>query len=187
MPYHLLLDAARMNSFMDEARELNPEHASLYRNKRGADEILPEVAPFLFSFPYSADFTDFVIDKGWGDSWGLWVESKVGFDALYDHFRRFLMVQTEEGKKLYFRFYDPRVLRIFLPTCDAGQLKDFFGPISRFVMEDEGPEKCITFSLIEGKLLREESNAVMMKESLRGNNTTSQDPSYIDPFRTKHY
>ena len=56
---------------------------------------------------------------------------------------------------MYFRFYDPRVLRIFLPTCDAAQLKEFFGPVAHFICEDEDPAFGLVFSLEQGKLKTE--------------------------------
>ena len=55
-------------------------------------------------------------------------------------FRKFLIVKLEVGKELYFRFYDHRVLRIFLPTCYEKQLKYFFGLIKVFAMESEDAE-----------------------------------------------
>ncbi|MCF2518577.1 DUF4123 domain-containing protein [Dyadobacter sp. CY351] len=163
MPTHLLLDAARMEDAMDRAREHNPLHASLYRNREGQDEILPSVAPFLFTYPHTANFEEFVMTEGWGKSWGLWAESSANFEDLYKHFRRFLMVQTEEGQELYFRFYDPRVLRIFLPTCDQDQLEEFFGPVSQFIMEDEDPAFCILFSLWQGQLFVDRQDASLLK------------------------
>jgi len=44
-------------------------------------------------------------------------------------------VQDAKGKDMYFRFYDPRVLRVFLPTCTPEELSDFFGPIAGFLIE----------------------------------------------------
>jgi hypothetical protein len=160
---HLLLDAARMEDAMDTARELNPVNASLYRNRDGQDEILPSVAPFLFTYPYTDAFCDFVLNNGWGKSWGLWVESEVDFETLCRHFRRFLMVQTEEGQELYFRFYDPRVLRIFLPTCDIDQLHEFFGPVTQFIMEDEDPAYCIIFSLWSNQLFIDQQDVAHIR------------------------
>ena len=54
------------------------------------------------------------------------------------HFRRFLLVEAPDGDSWYFRFYDPRVLERFLPTCDAAQLTDFFGPVSAYGWTDPG-------------------------------------------------
>jgi len=44
-----------------------------------------------------------------------------------------------ENKKVLFRFYDPRVLRVFLPTCTSKEVLEFFGPITRYVLEGEEP------------------------------------------------
>jgi hypothetical protein len=60
------------------------------------------------------------------------------------HLRQFLLVQDERGNQQYFRFYDPRVLRVYLPTCDAAETQQFFGPIDRFIVED-GPELALWF------------------------------------------
>ena len=160
---HLLLDAARMEDAMDQARALNPLHVSLYRNKEGNEEILPSVAPFLFTYPYNDEFSDLILTEGWGNSWGLWLESEAEFEELYKHFRRFLTVRTEEGQDLYFRFYDPRVLRIFLPTCDIDQLRAFFGPVTQFIMEDEDHAHCIIFSLWNDELFVDQQDAAHIR------------------------
>jgi hypothetical protein len=127
------------------------------------DDILPSVAPFIFTYPYRDDFAEFIVNDGWGNSWGLWVESNAEFEDFYKHFRRFLMVETEDGQELYFRFYDPRVLRIFLPTCDHEQLTEFFGPVNQFIMEDEDPAFCILFSLWQGQLFVDRQDASLVR------------------------
>ena len=35
--------------------------------------------------------------------------------------------------------HDPRVLRVFLPTCTPDELSDFFGPIGSFLVESDQP------------------------------------------------
>jgi len=44
-------------------------------------------------------------------------------------------VRTEEGKFLVFSYYDPRILRRYLPTCTPAEMERFFGPISAIVAE----------------------------------------------------
>lgn len=46
-------------------------------------------------------------------------------------------------------------MRMVLPTCDAGQLKEMFGPVQRFIVEGETPEQGIAFSLANGELVQE--------------------------------
>jgi hypothetical protein len=56
---------------------------------------------------------------------------------------------------MLFRYYDPRVLRSYLPTCTPEELAQVFGPIHSFVMESaEGA--CIEFSRAAGQLRKRE-------------------------------
>lgn len=149
--YSVILDAARLEQDIAMAHELNPEGWSLYKGQ--PEEELSDVAPYLFSCSNKTEFQNWVLDSGWGKSWGIFAQCNIAFVDLHRHFRRFLMVKTEEGQQLYFRFYDPRVLRIFLPTCDALQLREFFGPIAKFICEDEDPEFALVFFHDNTKLI----------------------------------
>lgn len=151
MNQYLLLDAARMGMFMDEIKALESGHDCLYRTKD--DPWLESVAPFLFTF--GPALKNYFFEKGWGDGWGLIVGSDYPFPDIYKHFRRFLTIKKATGEELYFRFYDPRVLRIFLPTCHTGQLKEFFGPVAYFLTEDEEKELAIKFSFQNDGLAKE--------------------------------
>jgi hypothetical protein len=148
---YILLDAAKMEREMDQAKLLNPEFDSLYRGS--SEEDLHGVAPYLLKFNSNTNFAAWYFQKGWGDAWGILCKSSWPMNELHKHFRKFLMVTLEDGEELYFRFYDPRVLRIFLPTCDANQLREFFGPINYFIVEDEDPKLAIHFWQENGTLM----------------------------------
>jgi hypothetical protein len=148
---YLLFDAARAEHNLYKAKELNISVQSLYKGT--AEEDLEDVAPYLFDLKNNIPFEDWFHEEGWGNSWGTFLFSNQDFDQVYKHFRRFLIIRTEDGEQLYFRLYDPRVLRIFLPTCDEKQLKDFFGPIEKFAMESEDPNYAIEFELQQGNLV----------------------------------
>ena len=150
---YFLLDAARMEDEMVEARRLNPTHISLYRGE--PVEALASVAPYLFGSNRGDEFEQWFFEKGWSDNWGVIVCSGEEMKYLHKHFRRFLMIRTEDDEQLYFRFYDPRVLRSFLPTCDRGQLKEFFGPVDYFLCECPDPAYGIICSLNNKELLIE--------------------------------
>jgi hypothetical protein len=140
---HILLDAARMGIKMEEAMQLESAYDSLYRGR--SEENLAAVAPYIFRFASGSPFGEWYTENGWGDSWGILLKSSWPMHELHKHFRKFLLVKTEEGKELYFRFYDPRVLRIFLPTCDETQIREFFGPVDYFIVEDEDPAYALKF------------------------------------------
>ena len=161
---YILLDAARMGNTIDEAKELNPTFHSLYTGP--SEESLAVVAPYLFLFLHKTEFINWFMEIGWGDSWGILIKSSYPLDDLHKHFRKFLIVGTEDNQQLYFRFYDPRVLRIFLPTCDMGQLRELFGPIEYFIMEDEDREFAIKCWLQNGIL---HSQKIKLQDLISGN------------------
>ena len=64
----------------------------------------------------------------------------IHLEGVRRQLRRALTVRDPNGRKLLFRFYDPQILRLFLPTCSAAELQTFFGPIEAlYAFEDEGP------------------------------------------------
>jgi hypothetical protein len=87
-----------------------------------------------------------LIEKGWGNHWGIFAVANTELKTMRRHFRTFLMVYDPEGKPLYFRYYDPRVLRVYLPTCNLEETDAVFGPISGYMMEGENPETLLRFS-----------------------------------------
>ncbi len=135
---------------MAAAKELTEEFSSLYKGE--SMEKLADFAPYLFMVSGQPAFSTWLVEQGWGNSWGIYVESAAHPADVYHHFRKFLLVRNERGKELYFRFYDPRVLRQFLPTCDAHQLSAFFGPIQHFLLEDEDPAFALRYWLEAGRL-----------------------------------
>ncbi|MEZ0608100.1 DUF4123 domain-containing protein [Fibrella sp. WM1] len=148
---HVLLDAARMSEAMDTAKELAGENQYRCLYAGSAEETLSHVAPYLFSLQNSA-FVDWVLAEGWGQAWGVVVVTDAEPSALYQHLKRFLYVRPEQGPALYFRYYDPRALRLFLPTCDTDQLQTFFGPVRYFIAEDEDSAYALNFSVEQGQL-----------------------------------
>ena len=139
-----------MEGNLYEAIERNNNQVSLYKGT--SEEELADVAPYLFEFEPGSDFAKWYQENGWGDSWGIPLCSTFKFEETSIHFRKFLLIKTEDDQQLYFRFYDPRVLRIFLPTCDEKQLKEFFGPVEHFICEDEDPEFALVFSFEKNEL-----------------------------------
>jgi pSer/pThr/pTyr-binding forkhead associated (FHA) protein len=83
-------------------------------------------------------FLETLLRSGWGKSWGIFCTSQSGFEILLGHFRSFLLLRI--------RFYDPRVLRAFLPTCEPEELRAIFGPVASYVVESERPDMMLAFS-----------------------------------------
>lgn len=134
---YAILDAARDDRIYPGLRRLaaTEQVLGLYQGRAAME--LAAVAPYLVCLGTTNRVFDWIWEQGWGESWGIFLWSLVSVETLRTHFRRLTMVRTEEGARLLFRFYDPRVLRVVLPTCDRMQLREIFGPVARFLVEQE--------------------------------------------------
>jgi hypothetical protein len=136
-PLYAILDAARDPLVLTRLLDCKEEHQSLYEGAKGNQ--LSAAAPYLVSMPAGSASLQTIARAGWGESWGVYLTSDKPFRELRKHLRHFLMVELDGRKKVYFRFYDPRVLRVFLPTCDASELTQFLGPIRCYLFEGAEP------------------------------------------------
>ena len=142
-PLYAILDAARdpqVLRLLDAAVE---EHQSLYEGAQG--EVLREYAPYLVRLTDDSSLLETLVWESWGESWGVYLNCRLPFKEVRRHLRHFLLVKDPDGQELYFRFYDPRVLRVFLPTCKRAQVTEFFGPITYYLAEDESGDSLLEF------------------------------------------
>lgn len=116
---------------------------------------LAAASPYLIRVPRDNPASMALLEAAWGQSWGVFVRCTAPMGAVFGHFRRLLRVQDERGRRLLFRFYDPRVLRVFLPTCRPEELDQVFGPVESFVMESEDAS-VLQFRNARGALQRDE-------------------------------
>jgi len=91
-------------------------------------------------------FLEDLVRSGWGKGWGIFCTSASLLEEVVTHFRSFVLLRTQEQRPLYFRFYDARVLRAFLPTCEPQELNAIFGPIASYLVEADRPDTLLAFS-----------------------------------------
>ena len=115
-------------------------------------EAVAAVAPWMLQLQPKQELTKWVLSEGWGNSWAVFMEARSSVRDLVRHFRPCLTA-TYRKKKLFFRVFDPRVLRVYLPTCHPDELKAIFGPVRRFVMETWDPNVAVEFRMERGRLL----------------------------------
>jgi hypothetical protein len=151
----VVLDGASVPGLLDKLAQCQPEVECLYRGEIEPD--LAEVAPYLVRMEPEAEFAGWVLSEGWGKHWGIFAIAEADLRTMRQHFRRFLRVHDESGKPLLFRYYDPRVLRVYLPTCNAAELAEIFGPVECYVAEGEEPNTALRFEYRGGELVEQES------------------------------
>lgn len=127
------LDGAHDERINLWVRAGNQPWACLYAGQI-ADELV-EVAPYLVRLKSPHAGSQRLLEHGWSRSWGVYLTCAAPLAELRRHLRRYLRVATEDGQRMLFRFHDPRVLRLYLPTCTPRELEDFFGPIDALYLE----------------------------------------------------
>ncbi len=148
-----VLDGASVPNLRQKIFEDDPARECLYRGELQPD--MAEVAPYLIHLQINTPFADWVLQTGWGKHWGIFALSNSDLRTLRRHFRTLLTVHSPEGKPLLFRYYDPRVLRVYLPTCNTEELAAIFGPIDSYLLEDEDPLVLLRYRFASGSLIQE--------------------------------
>jgi hypothetical protein len=141
---YALLDGARNPRVHREVEGSRLSYVCLFSGVLAPE--LVETAPYLVHLSARGAFTPRLFDLAWGQSWGIFARSRSNLEDLRRHFRRLLLVRDERGRQLYFRYYDPRVLRVYLPTCTPEELKTYFGPVESFLVEERDPDVLVTYS-----------------------------------------
>jgi hypothetical protein len=153
-----ILDAARDKRIYSLLLGLKSGFCCLYRGEMA--QRLAHVAPYLVELDQGSAFTREIIGSGWGDSWGIYLNAPASLRELRKHFRQFLTVYDESANSLYFRYYDPRVLRAFLPTCDVNQLTALFGPVTSYFVEADEGVFLIQYSMANRRLMQEKVHLI---------------------------
>jgi pSer/pThr/pTyr-binding forkhead associated (FHA) protein len=133
---YAVLDAARSDRILVLLRESVETYRSLYEGVDG--EVMSPAAPYLAELPRGSALLEHLVMEGWEGRWGIFFTCPRPFRDARRHLRHFLMVRDDDTRKrLYFRFYDPGVLREFLPLSTVRQRAEFFGEVTAFYAESE--------------------------------------------------
>ena len=128
---YAVIDGAACPDLRFKIYDWEPKSHCLWRGELAPD--MQEVAPYLVQLEQTSSFTDWLLEKGWANNWNIFVESPLEDDVFQQQIRKLLTVESPEGKPLMFRFYDPRVLKMYTETMTNEQAPDFFAGVLRFI------------------------------------------------------
>ena len=103
-------------------------------------EELATTAPYLLSLDSTKMNVESFIRERLGKNQMFFLESSAPKQELLDHCSSMLKAMDEDGKVINFRYYDPRILRVYLPTCTDEEIFIFFGDIDIIWVEGEEGE-----------------------------------------------
>jgi len=134
---YAVIDAARAIELIGAARQRGLDAYTLFTGDL-AEEV-GHVGPCLVPIPELERFAG-----SWSDAMGklpgVLLTTGAGLDAIAHHLRGLFLAEDEEGAAYFFRFYDPRVFRAYLPTCTSEERAAFFGPVQGWVVETDEAE-----------------------------------------------
>ena len=123
-----------------------------------AGQLAPAIrqtAPYLVPLHDAEELLNAWRKDGIGQSWGIFLRSSMEPPSIRRHLRDFLLAKLPNGSKVLFRWWDPRVFRVYLPTCNAEQLKLWFANVEEYVCEDEEGQGFIRYRNRDGTLMEE--------------------------------
>lgn len=157
-----VLDGASIPNLRTILHQLQPRHVCLYRGDLDPD--IAQVAPYLVELELDSEFTEQLVLDGWGKHWGVFLRSTADLNAMRRHLRGLLIVNDADARPMLFRYYDPRVLQTFLPTCDPEQVAAFFGSADSVLLESEDGTELLRFRIVNGNLKIEKRQFTTMEQ-----------------------
>ncbi|PKF63505.1 hypothetical protein CW745_01245 [Psychromonas sp. psych-6C06] len=111
-------------------------------------------APYMVRLEKNHVQTLEILKKGWGNSWGIFAitYSPATLIKVRQNCKKMAKVKLPDNKTAFFRYYDPRVMRPYLPTCTSEEAKQVFGPITEYVMEGEVLGELHRFKICDGEV-----------------------------------
>ena len=130
---YALADAARSPEVLSGVFRFGQQENSLFKGL--PEEPMADAAPYLLDFQDEPESLNWLISEGEGKSWAVLLVSSAPPKDVIEHFKQFISVKDENDTEMYFRFYDPRVLRLYLPLLSKQEAEVFHGPVSAFMIE----------------------------------------------------
>lgn len=147
---YAILDGASIPDLPRRLYETNTPNYCLIRGELPPDMV--HAAPYVaVMFPGSA-FSEWILEESPGNHWGIFAHSRFSIKEMRRHCRSLVNVHDEHGEPLMFRYYDPRVLRKYLPTCTPEEITMFFGTIETIFAENNDGSLMTAFRSENGTL-----------------------------------
>ena len=147
-----ILDLARAPELYPHVERLAPAGAACLFEGRLAPALL-RASPHLVELARGDPLTTLWQQTGWGKAWGVLLRSGEGLAVVRRRLRHFTQARLPNGRgPLLFRFWDPRVFRVYLPLVEPAELPPWFKGIDHYIAETEDGAGAIHYALQGGAL-----------------------------------
>lgn len=136
---YMFVDAAQDSRIYPKIQNSINTRCCLFSEDHISDEI-KSVSPYLMKIKIVDDFVEWCLREGLLRNWMiLFSSTQVHVSELRLHFKRFSLAQTPDGKRYFFRYYDPRVLPPYLLASTHNERDEFFRECSAFWLPERAP------------------------------------------------
>lgn len=132
---YALMDVARDPFLLPAIMEgFGADHQCLFRGQ--AKEVHGDNTAWIVRIEHHQGLLDWLLDEGWGRRVVSFVVSPLPISRMTSHLRKFTKVKDSAGTEHFFRFYDPKVMRQYLPVFGPREHEMFFREVSCCAIED---------------------------------------------------
>ncbi len=144
---YAIVDGSRQPMIIPVALEAMASRVScLYSG--GALSELGDNAAWVVELLPGESTLRWLLEHGFEKRWFIFASSDLVLESFVRHLKKFTVVKNERGETLFFRFYDPHVLRQYLPMFSDQQRVSFFKNVTKVFFEDTTQRsKIVQFSL----------------------------------------
>lgn len=147
-----VLDLARAPDLYEHVARLSPGGAACLFEGR-LDEAVVRASPHLVELAPDDPLSRLWRAEGWGEAWGLLLSSAAPLMTVRRRLRHFTQARLPDGTgPVLFRFWDPRVFRVYMPLVEPPDLAAWFTDIDRYIVESEDGAGSLRFALAQGAL-----------------------------------
>jgi hypothetical protein len=142
---YCIIDSAQDEEIFPMLKNCEWEYTCLYKKNLHFEgdrmvEELAATAPYLLKLDPTGMNVESFVKERLGKKQIIVLESAAPMQEIADHFSSLLKAMDEDGKVINFRYYDPKILRVYLPTCTDEETYIFFGDIDTIWVEGEDEE-----------------------------------------------
>jgi len=133
---YLLLDAALIDSLPIRLSELGcSTFHPLYQQTAYHTLVAvgPVLVPVIPNSPLARTFT-----REWSETAGIWLESEADEVVVLQHLRSLIHARVEGDVTVFFRYYDPRITRLWLTDLLPSERDGLMGPIRLILLPESG-------------------------------------------------
>jgi len=140
---YAVVDGAALPELLTKLEEYKPEHTCLFRGELPFD--LAEAAPYLVKLEANSTFAKWLTEQSLSFSCCIYARSEKDFITVRKHFRSLLNAELPNGETVHFRYYDPRVLNIYFPTCLDEEKQVLFRDIKDYLIFINDTKTLVSF------------------------------------------